>query len=255
MPSSTLKGGTRLRIGETQIYKCAPAWYNVNGLEDPTRLREGMTAMALDRQKPSTRREILHVLRRRGSLSVDELAAALGITPMGIRQHLAILERDNLVASTHVRRGVGRPTHLYSLTGEAEELFPKAYGEFAKSLIDGLVALDGLEKLEQLLGVHSDRMVEMYAGRIGEKDFAGKVRQFVAILEEHGAMPEIEPLGEHVFSIKENNCSIRQLAEAYPVICDYELKVVERVLGVPVTREECVAHGGKTCRYRVGEVK
>lgn len=62
------------------------------------------------------RRQILTALKKQGSLSVDDLSRCLGITPMGIRQHLAVLERDNLVMISSVRRGMGRPSYLYRLT-------------------------------------------------------------------------------------------------------------------------------------------
>lgn len=68
-------------------------------------------------------------------MTAAELSEALGIGAVGVRQHLALLERDGLVHASGVRRAVGRPSHLYALTEAAEALFPKAYDHL---LIDAL---------------------------------------------------------------------------------------------------------------------
>ena len=49
----------------------------------------------------STRGQVLALLRR-GPRTIDEMAAALGLTDNAIRAHVAALERDALV----LRRGV-----------------------------------------------------------------------------------------------------------------------------------------------------
>ena len=75
--------------------------------------------------------QILELLRRHGQMTAAELSEALGIGAVGVRQHIALLERDGLVHTTAVRRGVGRPSHLYALTPAAEALFPKRYDRMA----------------------------------------------------------------------------------------------------------------------------
>ena len=46
---------------------------------------------------PEARREIIRLLKRRGPLPVEEIAAALAVTVSGARQHLSSLERDGLL--------------------------------------------------------------------------------------------------------------------------------------------------------------
>src|SRR5215212_11448507 len=88
--------------------------------------------MTLDhREQGETREQILALLRRNGPMTAAELSDALGIGAVGVRQHLALLDRDGLVHITGVRRGVGRPSHLYALTANAEALFPKRYDRMA----------------------------------------------------------------------------------------------------------------------------
>ena len=75
----------------------------------------------------STRGQIL-VLLRRGTETVNDLAAALGLTDNAVRAHLTALERDGLARRSGTRRGSRKPTVTYALSAEAEQLFPKEYG-------------------------------------------------------------------------------------------------------------------------------
>lgn len=52
----------------------------------------------------STAERILFLLKTRAPLTASDLARDLGITAMGVRQHLARLEDDGLVAFVDERR-------------------------------------------------------------------------------------------------------------------------------------------------------
>jgi len=95
------------------------------------------------REQGETRAQILQLLRRQGQMTAAELSDALGIGAVGVRQHLALLDRDNLVRTNGVRRGVGRPSHLYMLTERAEALFPKRYDRLALDAIAFVEAQGG----------------------------------------------------------------------------------------------------------------
>ncbi len=207
--------------------------------------------MAVTREKHSTRREILNTLKKKGSLSVDELSQHLGITPMGIRQHLAILERDDLVTPSQVRRGIGRPSHLYSLTEAAQELFPKHYEAFAINLINDIVDLYGPGKLRELLEMRIDRQAKEMGDKLAGLSFDQRVQEFGKALENQGSMAELQKLEDGSYIVREFNCGIYQIAQAHPIVCEFERKMVERVLGGVVHVEECIAHGGQRCAYVV----
>ena len=55
-------------------------------------------------QHESTRRQILALLKRRGEMTTAQLAEVIGITSMGVRQHLNGLERDDLVTIVVARQ-------------------------------------------------------------------------------------------------------------------------------------------------------
>jgi predicted ArsR family transcriptional regulator len=72
-------------------------------------------------QMQSTRQQILEYLQRHGRGTVKELGSLLGLTSTGIRQHLTVLERDDLVEAREER---GRVAHTHLLMTEGRRSFP-----------------------------------------------------------------------------------------------------------------------------------
>src|SRR5215204_4554515 len=75
----------------------------------------------------STRGQILTLLRS-APRTVNDLADDLKLTDNAVRAHLISLERDGLVRAEGMLPGIRKPHVSYGLTGDAEQIFPKAYG-------------------------------------------------------------------------------------------------------------------------------
>jgi predicted ArsR family transcriptional regulator len=88
-----------------------------------------------DRFFKTTRGRIVSELRRRGSASAAELAQLFDLSPNAVRQQLVVLERDGLVVEQSVRRGPTKPTLEFSLTKEADALFPQRYDRLLSSVL------------------------------------------------------------------------------------------------------------------------
>ena len=81
----------------------------------------------VERLTGETRAQLLRLLRR-SRQTITALADAVGLTDNAVRTHVAALERDGLVEPVGTQRDTGgKPARVYALTGEGEELFPKAY--------------------------------------------------------------------------------------------------------------------------------
>src|SRR3989442_13828977 len=83
----------------------------------------------------TTRGRVIALLRR-SDLTVNELAGELGLTDNAVRSHLGALERDGLVEQHGVRRGLGKPAHVYGLAAEAWAMFPKAQRMLLAAFLD-----------------------------------------------------------------------------------------------------------------------
>ena len=197
----------------------------------------------------STRREILSLIKRRGPMTVQELSRTLQITPMGVRQHLAILERDGHLQSDGIRRGQGRPSRLYGISPEGDKLFPRTYDQLARSLLDDLRTVGGEQKIDELLEHRRKRLLEQYRSRMDGKEFREKVAVLAQARDEEGYLAEHQPLGRDRFVLIEHNCPIRAVAEAQPKVCRCEMTLFAEALGTEVVRTDHLLKGAPHCRY------
>lgn len=207
-------------------------------------------APALDRL-PATRREILMLLKQRGETRVGDLADAVGVTVSGARQHLAGLATDGLVRHREVREGPGRPKHVYGLTRRAEELFPRAYGELAREVLDSVCDEDP-EMLERIFERRRQRRVRNAAARMAGKPFGERVAELARILDEDGYLADFAALPGGEFRVTEHNCAVFAVAQHYGGLCSSEISFIRQAL--PDADVERVAHmlsGQHTCAYRI----
>ena len=203
------------------------------------------------REQGQTRQEILDLLRRRGQMTATELSETLGIGAVGVRQHIALLERDGLVHTAAVRRGVGRPSHLYALTTAAETLFPRRYDRLLMDALAFIEEQGGPAALDRLFAARRRKLAEQYAPRLAGKSRAEQVAEMAAILTEQGYMCDWEQLPDGGFALVEHNCPVDCVARDYHQACSHELTLYEDILGVALVREETISEGGMCCRYRI----
>lgn len=208
--------------------------------------------MSVERKEQgATRQNILQLLRHNGQMTALELSQELNIGAVGIRQHLALLERDGLVAVSGVRRNIGRPSHLYMLTPEAEQHFPKHYDKFALDVLTFIAADAGSEVVDQIFTARRKALVQAYTPRLYGKSRGEKVAELAKILAEQGYMCEYEQLSDGAYVLTEHNCPIDCIARQYNQSCYQELELYQELLGVPIERETTIVSGGHCCRYRI----
>lgn len=196
-----------------------------------------------------TRAQLLQLLKREGELSVKQLSSLLGITPMGVRQHLEALQREGKVEFRWNRHGSGRPSQLFRLTPTGDELFHRSYAEFASQLLE----LAGQqEQLPSLLHQLREAQRRRYAAHIDPALPLAERAEALARLrarEGYSAQVNVEPDGSVIFA--EGNCSIRRIAEGHPELCRSEERLLSELLQAQVERESCIANGQPQCRYRL----
>ncbi len=202
-------------------------------------------------EEKSTKRQILLILKKKGKMSIADLARELEITPMGVRQHLSLLERDGLVTTRIMRKPMGRPVYIYSLTEEADNLFPKKYEDLLESLIDSIILLDGQEKLDQILKTRATRLADLYRGRFDNLDLPEKVQELEKVLNEMGYLVEVKRINNHSFALDNYNCILNSIAKKYPQICKWELETFRNILGVKIDRISDLATGGLNCSFLI----
>ena len=86
----------------------------------------------------SQRLDILTALKRRGGMSVKELAAHFKMSYMGIKEHCLALEKEGYLDTWRRPKPVGRPEMLYRLTTRARDLFPGAYNPLTAEVLEAV---------------------------------------------------------------------------------------------------------------------
>lgn len=205
------------------------------------------------REQGETRQQILLLLRRKGPMTAAELSKELGIGAVGVRQHLALLERDGLVQTGGVRRAIGRPSHLYALTDTAEALFPKAYDHLLIDALEFVRAQGGEDAIERLFEARRKRLYVEYSPRLEGRSLPERVAELATILNEHGYMCEWRRLPDGAIELIEHNCPIDCVARSYPQACTHERALYEDLLRAPVERQQTIAADGRCCRFRIAD--
>lgn len=194
----------------------------------------------------STRGQIVTLLRR-GPRTVDELAAAVGLTDNAVRTHLTALERDGLVRQGAPRRGSGRPSFTYELTPEAERVFPKAYGVLLRELLDVLAERLPREVVTEALQEVGHRLAEEQPAPEG--DLPDRVERALATLANLGGFAEAETTEEGVV-IRGYSCPLAAGVEGNPDTCLLAEALLADLIGVPV-HQACDPGPPPRCRFEV----
>lgn len=204
----------------------------------------------MSNDKNSTREEILDLIKRRGEMNVKDLSQKIGISAMGVRQHLATLEREKLVQWRIQRQKIGRPIQMFSLTESAENLFPSTYGQLIISLLDQLAMIDGPEKVLKLLKSRQEHLRTEYRKRLEGIKGEERFRVLAKIRDEEGYLCEyhVNSSGDHC--IVEHHCPIASVARKYPEVCSFEQELFEQALETKLVRNEYLIAGGKSCSYQ-----
>lgn len=203
------------------------------------------------RTQGATRNEILQLLRRNSQMTASELGEALGVGAVGVRQHLASLCGDGLVAAVGVRRALGRPSHLYALTAKADVLFPRCYDRVALDALAQLVSCGGVAQIEQLFESRRQRLTVQYREQLQGETLEERVGALASLLNEQGYMCRWEYAADGAILLSEHNCPIDCVARLYPQACASELRLYEELIGVPIEQQTTIAAGGSCCCYRI----
>ena len=210
------------------------------------------TTRAANRFFESTRGQVISLLRRRPR-TVDEIAGELGLTDNAIRTHLATLERDGLVMQGEPRRGVGKPAFTYTLTNEADGLFPKPYGAMLQQLLQVLGERLPRQDLSDALSEVGHRIARthtsLHLAVTSGAPLSSRVVSAVDTLGSLGGLAEAEETDDG-YLIRGFSCPLANAVEGNPDACLVAETLLSDLLGVPV-QQVCDQGPPPRCRFAV----
>lgn len=206
--------------------------------------------MTVDRFFQTTRGKIVAELRRRGSASAADLAGEFGLSPNAVRQQLVVLERDGLVVEKPVRRGPTKPTLEFSLTSDADKLFPQAYDKMLDAVLREVRDQFGGPAVERIFDGLSRKAVERARQKITASEPEQRVAQLTQMLRDSGVVAEYS-LIDGGFALHEHNCPYSGVVKEHPEMCQVIHHVIDETIGGEHVQTESLAHGGKECRFEM----
>jgi predicted ArsR family transcriptional regulator len=195
----------------------------------------------------STRGQIVMILRG-SQCTVDELAQKLSLTDNAVRAHLATLERDGLVRQSGVRRGARKPHFTYTLTADADRLFPKAYDALLNQLIAVLKSRLKPAQIEAILR-EVGRAVAANAPNGRRNSLDSRVQNALRALEAIGGAAEVEKHGDKIV-IRSSSCPLAAAVSVHPEVCRLAETLVAEIVKVPV-EEHCNRASHPQCRFEI----
>ncbi|BCX49540.1 transcriptional regulator [Haloferula helveola] len=193
---------------------------------------------------------IVDELKLSGGLPVPELQRRLGGSYMGIKDQCEALRKRGYLETWRIpRKGIGRPEIMYRLTEKASCLFPDAGGGLSVALLDAARHLFGDTAPERMLLQHFQKLREDWQPKISKaKSLVEKATLLSALREKEGCFGRCKYDPDQGFRIEEYHHPLQPIFDLYPNAIQFELRMMEELLGSKVIRREVPGGRGGPAR-------
>ena len=200
------------------------------------------------RMLESTRGRILDLLRAKEQ-TVNDLAAALGLTDNAVRAHLLSLERDELIRQSGTQPGFRKPHATYALTPEAEQIFPKSYGVLLDLLLIVISKQLSPKELGAAMREVGRKVADNHLLEVKGKSRRQRIETALRILKDLGGSAKFEESEGKDF-IRGNGCPLAAATARHPEACLIAEALLAQVIGAPV-KEHCIHGAAPSCRFEI----
>jgi DeoR family transcriptional regulator, suf operon transcriptional repressor len=196
----------------------------------------------------TTRMLIIEHLKTKRTAPASEIAHAIRVTPANIRHHLSVLLDEGVVqvVGDKPADGRGRPVHLYSLTEQVQEHnLDRLASALLQEFLEPLPAEEREVALERLVKHLIEPGVPLLAGltqRLNAAIHQLNELNYRARWEARADAPRL--LLEH--------CPYARILPKHPELCQMDAKLLEALLGTPVTQNAKLAQdrrGNTYCQF------
>ncbi len=195
--------------------------------------------------------QIIALLARRGSLTIAELGAELGVTTTAVRQQVNRLLYEGWIERGRRHKGPGRPADVLSLSEQGRRLFAGDVGDFARLLLDELTRVEGPAKVHALLKRVFDRLNAELVGRLGTAgDATERVQRLAALLAERGTVADATATDDGV-RLSVYTCPYHGLSDHHVELCELERETLSRLTGHEARLTQCLVSGHSRCEFQV----
>ena len=201
----------------------------------------------------SRRQQILKLLlENKAGLSIDQIAAALGITRNAVQQHFAVLERDGYIQAGVLNKTTGRPVRSYVLTDAGINSFPKQYAWFSELILTDLKNEFGSEAFQNYLHKLGSNLSQSLLPQFEDKQTDERIETLVKVMDGLGfnARNMTDSVTDER-AIEAYNCIYHDLAQKHEELCEFDRTLITTLLGKAIDHEVCMAKDGAVCRFKI----
>ena len=172
------------------------------------------------------------------------------VSPVTVRHHLNSLQADGLIEVASVRRKVGRPFYVYSLSEAGHELFPKKYVHLTTILLDELKQHLPEEQVNELFDNAVQRIVEEHRTQFENLPFEARLTYLMDMLADEGFLAKWEKVdGE--YRITEYSCPYLSIVSKHDEVCALDKELIISVMQSPISQNSCMLEGDECCQFTI----
>lgn len=196
--------------------------------------------------------DIVMLLKRSVGLSVAELSKELGMSYMGVKQHCIELEKRGYVDTWRRPKEIGRPEKAYRLTGKANALFPEVGSELTLEILASIKATTGANAAEKLLYNYFQNRSQTYLAKVKGESLMERATSLARLRDKEGRLSTCETGTDDRIKLVEYHDPLRAISAVFETTHRMEEQMLERVLGLPVSRQEETASGLTKITFSIG---
>lgn len=194
---------------------------------------------------------IFDCIKRSDGLPVGDIAAALNMSYMGVKQYCVDLEKRGYLDTWRRAKETGRPELTYRLTPKAQLLFPLQSTELTMEILQAISQLHGAAACEKILFQYFLKRTEAYAKKIKGKSLVERATSLARVRDAEGHCAQLEYDTRNGLRITEYHSPLSDLARQFPTVSRMEEAMFARLLQTPVQRELETTSGLSRITFRI----
>ena len=202
------------------------------------------------KKKRTTRDIILHSIKQSPQSTVEDLAEVADVSPVTVRHHLNALLAEGAIEAASVRRKVGRPYYVYSLSERGQELFPKRYVRLTSRLLDEIKGRLPEEVISEIFAGVVDTVLSDHRGEFEHLPLEKRLDYLVELLSDEGFLSTWERTADG-YRLVEYSCPYLSIGSAHAEVCNFDTQLMTGVLQLQVQQDSCMLLGAKCCQFTI----
>jgi len=155
-----------------------------------------------------------------------------------------------LLHTRSVRRKVGRPYYVYSLSDKGHELFPQRYVRLSSMLLDELKSRFPSEVVSDMFNEVVDRLAAKHEGSLAGLSFEQRLDYLIEMLATEGFLAVWEPADDG-YLISEYSCPYYSVGQKHSEVCSFDKHLMQVVLATEIVQNSCMLNGDISCDFTI----